>query len=117
MINGILADLGFTNTTHERNLYRGTIDNEMVLICRQVDDFAIGSNTAGAASKLISLINDKITTEDKGIGVITAQGQFSHYNGIDVNQTQDYIKISCETYIDRVLQTHGWATPSPQTSD
>ena len=28
-------------------------------------------------------------------------------------QTRDYIKISCESSIDRVLQTHGWDKSSP----
>ena len=39
MIVGILEgpELGFTSTTHERNLYRGLIDGDLVLVCRQVD--------------------------------------------------------------------------------
>ena len=28
-----------------------------------------------------------------------------------------YIKVSCETYIDYVLHTHGWETPGPKESD
>jgi len=27
-----------------------------------------------------------------------------HYNGIDLNQTCDYIKVSCESFINHVLQ-------------
>jgi len=44
MIVGILEDeLGFHSMTHERNLYRGEIDGKLVLVCCQVDDFAIAS--------------------------------------------------------------------------
>jgi hypothetical protein len=117
MISGILKGFGFKSTTHERNLYRGEIDGQMVLVCRQVDDFAVGSEDPAVASKLVSMINDQVTTIDKGIGDITVNGAFSQYNGVDIHQTRDYIKLSCESYIDRVLQTHGWVTPDHQQSD
>jgi hypothetical protein len=32
-------------------------------------------------------------------------------------QTRDYIKISCDTYLARVLQTHSWEKPSLKSSD
>ena len=34
------------------------------------------------------------------------------FNGVDVHQFKDRIVISAEKYIDRIMQTHGWATPS-----
>lgn len=117
MIGGVLSDLGFKNTTHERNLYRGLINGKMVLVCRQVDDFAVASESTAAASELVSLINARVTTVDKGIGDITINGAFSQYNGVDIHQTRDYIKMSCESYITRVLQTHGWTTPERHQSD
>ena len=89
MIAGILAEFGFKNTTHERNLYRGSVDGQMVLVCRQVDDFAIVSADPAIASKLVSMINAKVTTIDIGIGKITTRGAFSQYNGVDVHQTCD----------------------------
>ena len=33
MIIGILEGLGFHSTTHERNLYHGEINGELVLVC------------------------------------------------------------------------------------
>ena len=39
------------------------------------------------------------------------------YNGLDVHQMQDYIKLYCETYIDCVLQMHGWEMPGACESD
>ena len=35
-------------------------------------------------------------------------GLINDFNGIDVHQTDSYIKISCATYIDRLVTTHGW---------
>ncbi len=39
------------------------------------------------------------------------QGLVTLYNGLDILQTRDYIKVSCETYIDRISNihlAHGW---------
>ena len=44
LINSLLLyELGFKNTTHEKNLYSGTISGKPVLVCRQIDDYAIAS--------------------------------------------------------------------------
>jgi hypothetical protein len=37
-INKILDDLEIVHTTHERSIYRGTIDEKVVLLYRQVND-------------------------------------------------------------------------------
>ena len=108
--------------THEHNLYCSEIGGKLVLVCHQVDDFAIASKSLSASLKLIVIINKHATTEDLGIGSRCPQGMFTQYNGIDVNgidvnQTRDYTKLSCEMYIDRVLQIHGWKMPAHQESD
>ena len=40
-------------------------------------------------------------------------GLVTDFNGVDVHQHADRIILSCTSYIDRVLRTHGWSTPSP----
>ena len=117
MIAGILEEKGFVPTTQERNLYVGTIDGETVHVCRQVDDFAVAASSKAVATQLIDHINSRVTTENKGIGVRDDQGIGIQYNGVDIHQTRDYIKLSCESYISRLLQTHGWSTPDGRTSD
>jgi hypothetical protein len=51
------------------------------------------------------------------MGAETEQGHYERFNGLDVHQTRDYIKLSCESYLDRVLQTRGWDTPSQKDPD
>jgi len=118
MIVGILVnELGFHSTSHERNLYRGFIDGALVLLCRQVDDFAVASRSLATSLQLIALINKRVTTRDLGTGTLRPGGLHSKYNGLDVHQTADDTKLNCETYIGRVLQTHGWEAPTANTSD
>jgi len=40
-------------------------------------------------------------------------GLLNDFNGLDIAQHSDTIKLSCEKYIDRVLTAHGWSKPSP----
>jgi hypothetical protein len=109
--------LKFTTTCHERNLYCGTFRNEQILVCRQVDDFAIGSTTTATAEALIQVIKSHAITSSNGIGVPTVFAISSRYNGLDVHQTRSYIKLSCDTYIQRLLSTHGWETPSSASTN
>ena len=112
MITDILINkMGFKNTTHEKNLYIGEIDGKEILVCRQVDDFAAGSKSLETAELFIAQIREHVRYEFAGMGIETEQGVYQRYNGIDVTQTRDYIKVGCETYIDRVLLSHGWDAP------
>jgi len=109
MIVEILEEVfGFRSTTHERNIYRGEVKGEIVYICRQVDDFAIASDTLAVADFIISEIDKHVSTSNKGIG--------TKYNGVDILQMRDYIKLYCESYIDKVLLSHGWNEPGPNES-
>jgi hypothetical protein len=66
--------LNFTTKTHERNLYRGIIDGKLVLVARQVDDFAIGCTCTKTANRLIAIINEHVSTKNQGIGTLTNYG-------------------------------------------
>jgi hypothetical protein len=35
-------------------------------------------------------------------------GIIKRFNGLDIHQTKDYVKISCELYIDKINSHHGW---------
>lgn len=109
MITDILINkMGFKNTAHERNLYVGTIDGEEVLVCRQVDDFASAAASMATAEKFITVLRKYVEAEYAGLGIQTEGGMYQRYNGIDIFQTRDFVKISCESYLDRMFLSHGW---------
>ena len=109
--------MGFKNTTHERNLYTGTIDGVEVLVCRQVDDFAAGAPNQATAEQFIKNVQEHVRAEFAGMGVELPEGVHQRYNGINIFQTKDDIKVGAESYIDRMLQTHGWDAPGKHESD
>ena len=93
-------------------MYRGQIEGHDILLCRQIDDFAIGCKDPRGAELLIAKINSKVTTDSLGHGKVDEHGVSMLYNGLDIHQTADYIKLSAVTYISRFLATHGWDTDS-----
>jgi hypothetical protein len=82
-----------------------------------VDDYAIGSEDTTVGEVICAAVNKRAATEHLGTGTMTLHGAFARFNGVDVYQTRDYIKITCETYIERLLLTHGWMDPGANESD
>ena len=117
----ILRECGLVPTIHEPCLYSGRIDGKWVIFKCQVDDFAVAAPDEHTANILLDMINDKLTIPMK------RQGYLDMYNGIDVLQTRDYIKISTTTCIDKICEKylssrmHNFTTtedrPTPLPSD
>ena len=89
-------------TTHEPCLYYGQHKGEDVMFLRQVDDFAIAAKTTAIAQDVIKSIDKYMTIEIKDLG------QLSRYNGVDIHQTRDYIKLNNPTYLRKIIQEHQW---------
>jgi hypothetical protein len=98
-------DLKFTSPVHEPCLYIGTFWGQVTLIGRQVDDFKAAGIREDKLRDLFKYLSTKTN-------IIAEDGIMSHYNGIDIVQARDYIKIHVETYIDKIIKVHGWETAS-----
>jgi hypothetical protein len=79
-----------------------TENDGFILILRQVDDFAISGSSPAECNKVRQTIQNQMTNELHDLGII------KRFNGLDIHQTRDYLKISCETYIDKIVKHHGW---------
>ncbi len=101
-IDAILKSIGLTPTTHEPCLYSGIINGHQIYFLQQVDDFFIAATTEQIGQQLITTINSKMRIPIKLQGIIT------RYNGVDIKQTQHYMKISCEKYIRKLTTKHQW---------
>ncbi|KAI2490764.1 hypothetical protein MHU86_23811 [Fragilaria crotonensis] len=110
-VNSVIARHGFTSTTHERSLYQGVYKGHRMLICRQVDDLAIGCVNPDAIRDLVRIIcsEDGIDLRDEGV--------LDSFNGVDVEQCDRYIKITCESYIDKLLAHYGWSSSGSREAD
>ena len=52
-----------------------------------------------------------VEAEYDGLGFELPEGRHTRFNGMDILQTQQYIKVGCWSYLSRVLKTHGWDRP------
>eukprot|EP00804_Cyclotella_cryptica_P024685 CCRYP_001671-RA/>CCRYP_001671-RA protein AED:0.29 eAED:-0.05 QI:0/0/0/0.33/1/1/3/0/660 len=86
----------FAPTTHEPCLYTGLWQGEKCYFKRQVDDFEFAAPSIELAHMFYDALDDHLSMP------IKRQGLVSLFNGIDVQQTRTYIKISAETYIEKM---------------
>jgi hypothetical protein len=98
----ILAQLDFKSTTHERCIYQKTVAGHKVLFLRQVDDFAVACSDTDISKEIIRQVGAQLQVPLNDLGTLTK------FNGLDIHQSRDYIKIFCESFLDKVLKGHGW---------
>lgn len=99
----IRHELGFTPTTHEPCLYyKQNADGKPILLLRQVDDFLIAGPTRAECEEIRRQLQTKVQNPLNDLGII------KRFNGLDVQQTSKYIKLSCESYITKIVKHHGW---------
>ncbi|KAG7341264.1 helicase domain protein [Nitzschia inconspicua] len=117
-INKILSlpELSFRSTTHDGTIYSGVFEGEPILLLRQVDDFALACRRESTAKAVYEFIGKALQQPNEAPPPFTYLGLLSDYNGVDVHQTADYIELTSAGYIDRLLRSHGWDTPSPHES-
>jgi hypothetical protein len=68
-----------------------------------VDNFLISAKTQEIAKEVQAQIQSKMTNELNNLGIIKS------FNGMDVLHTRNYIKISCQTYTNKIISHHEWA--------
>jgi hypothetical protein len=98
--DSILQDIGLLPTVHEPCLYTGMFNNNRVIFMQQVDDFSIVAPDAITTAILMDLLDDKLSIP------IKPQGHIDMYNGVDVHQTRDYIKLTCTIFIDKISEKY-----------
>jgi hypothetical protein len=104
--NLIRNKLNLKPITHKPCLYSGIYKDQKILFLRQVDDFAIACDDEYTAKEIIEEINKHMSVKIKYLGLLTC------YNGVDVEQTDEYIKIFNNTYINKMLAGHKqWIEP------
>ena len=110
MIDGILRNhVGIHPCRHEPCLYSGEFEGKAVLFLRQVDDFAVACEDIETANRLIDKISEKLSAPMKKLGLIEL------YNGVNVTQTTDYVKIHSTTYLNKILNDREWINDKIKT--
>ena len=67
-ISGMLAEIGFRNAAHKKNIHAGRFCGEKVLLVRQVDDFALGCRQESTTCTIYSNLSAKLTLHNESEG-------------------------------------------------
>jgi len=76
----------------------------------------LGCCQESTAKSVYSDIGAKLTLHDEAEAPFEYLDLVDSFDGCNVLQTCDYIKLSAESYIRRLLKAHGWDNPSPRKS-
>ena len=64
------------------------------------------------AKEIYDIIGASLQLPEEDKDPFAYLGLVEDYNGIDIYQAQDHIKVSCLNYIEQIMTTHGWETSS-----
>jgi len=103
----------FKSTAHDKSMYSATFEGTRIILLRQVDDFAMACPNEELAKRLCDQIGRALQLPSEDTPPFKYLGLVKDFNGLDVAQYSDAVKLSCEKHIDRVLTTHGWSKPHP----
>ena len=113
----IIRSIGFQPTTHEPCLYWGIVKGKKCYFMRQVDDFAVATDDVEAAHWIFDRIDDGLSMPIRRMGLI------SLFNGVDILQSRYYVKVSVQTYIEKMTTKYAnkwqkdvyrmWTRPLP----
>ena len=113
-INKVLrcSRLNFQTTVHDRTVYWTTFRGVKVYLLRQVDDFALASPSEDIAKEIFQIIGEELKFAKEDKIPLEYLGLLDDFNGVKVQQSAENVVLSSEGYIERVLRTHEWETPS-----
>jgi hypothetical protein len=69
------------------------------------------------AHSIYGQIGTKLQLPSKSEPPFKYLGVLHDFNSLDVHQYSDSITISCTSYIDHILKTHGWMAPSVEGNE
>jgi hypothetical protein len=84
-------------------IYSAMLDGKPILLLCQVDDFALACPNEQLAKCIYDFIRDSLKLKHEKVTPFEYYGLLEEYNGVDVKQIHDSIKISCSQYIHCVL--------------
>ena len=102
-IDNILSKLDFVPTQHEPCIYTNTtgrFGETDIYLLRQVDDFAIACNDQATATKIWDAMDTFLAEPLK-----REEGIVTRHNGIDILQTDAFIRVHCSTYIQKICNS------------
>jgi hypothetical protein len=78
----------------------GIIDGKQIIFKQQVDDFANAAPDKRTANILLDMLDDRLSIP------IKYQGYVNMFNGINITQTRNYIKVDCHSFVEKTCEKY-----------
>ena len=98
----------FKHITHDHTIYQTTFKGHKVLLLRMVDDLLLQCEHKETSQEIYTLIGLALQQENEDQPSFAYLGPCVDSNGVDIEQSNTHIMISCQSYIDQMLCAHGW---------
>ena len=73
-----------------------------------IDDLLLQCQHKETAQEIYTLIGLALQLENEDQSPFAYLGPYVDFNGVDIEQSNTLIMISCQSYIDQMLRAHGW---------
>lgn len=100
------AELYFKATTYDKTIYKAVFDGETAYLLRQVDNFAMACTNQMLANRNHDIMEEKLQLPKEDKVPFAKLGLIDDFNGIDIAQTDSYIQLLYQTYINRLITSH-----------
>ena len=98
--------VNFKHVTHDRTIYQiihKGHKGHKVLLLRQADDLMIQTDDKSIAREIFKIIGLVLQLENEDEPPSSYLSSTIDFNGVDIEQSETHIVISCENYIDQML--------------
>ena len=98
----------YTSQNSDHNSYQTTYDGHKVMLLCMVDDLLLCCEHEDTAHEIYLKIGYALQLENANEPPFAYLEPCSDFNGVDIEQSNTHIMISCQNYIDRMLRVHSW---------
>ena len=100
--------MGFNTTTHDRTVYISFYkpNGETIYLLIKVYDFSISCYNEYLSKDIYNQIGVTLQLPIESDEPFAYLGHVTDFNGIDIEQSRDYIQIYYQNYMDRVMIYH-----------
>ena len=76
-------------------IYKTVYTGKLVFLLQQVDDFALACKEEATAKEIYDIIGRSLRLEKEPVDPFSYLGLVKDFNGVDIEQSSEYIQISC----------------------
>ena len=96
----------FKHTTHDCTIYQTTFKGNKVLLLQMIDNMLLQCEHEETAREVYTLIGLALQLKNEDEPPFAYFGPCVDFNGVNIEQSNTHIMMSCQSYINQMLCAH-----------